>query len=174
MWTRITGVKKAQKRQKGVLHRESGCQAPNGWSWRRWKGHERGRDVDGKEAEKKSERERTRGGRRSDGGMKSARGEGGIYVGESSAQQGFFPKRRFDPGRERKGLCFHRRLIEQRAPNCSIRLSRKSGPKKNEFSNSTKLFMTHLSKSTKKKEKKKPSMYSQVDQQTVCVKLTSE
>lgn len=82
-------------------------------------------------------------------------GRGGYLCWRVVSPAGFLPKRRFDPDRERKGLCFHRRLIEQRAPNCSIRLSRKSGPK-NEFSNSTKLFMTHLSKSTKKREKKRP------------------
>lgn len=119
----------------------------------------RERNVNRSEVWKKSARERK------DTGREKVRwreekcsARGGIYVRVSSAQRGCLLKGSLiQTGRE-KGLWLQRRLIEQRASNCSIRLSRKSGSK-NEFSNSTKLFMTHLSKYTKEKKKKTKTQF---------------
>lgn len=87
----------------------------------------------------KPEEERTLGERRSDREMESALERRGIYVWVSSAQWGaFWEGAKSDTKCERqKELLFERWLMEQRAQNCSIRLSRELCSK-NEFSSSMK------------------------------------
>lgn len=83
---------------------------------------------------KTRERKRTPGERRSDREMESALERRGIYVWVSSAQRGaFWERAKSDTKCEtQKELLFERWLMEQRAQNCSIRLSRELCSK-NEF-----------------------------------------